>query len=172
MCEIFDKHISTLQKTSIDTCNGKDMTNSQYPVVDFDEVKDEYIDKNSLKLKDIPSSVDAILKKGNDIFFIEFKNGRLDAKDVYDIRKKIYDTLLIYGDITGNTINYTREFVEFILVCNAERNSKENLAETFQKNKMSESSLFSPLFPFEKYCFKKISVYTKAGFKQNFTNNL
>jgi len=170
MCEIFDRHFSTLQMTSIDTANSEDMTDSQYNVVNFDDVKNEYV--SSLKLKNIPTSVDAILKKGNEIFFIEFKNGNLDAKDVYDIRKKIYDTLLIYGDITGKTINYTREFVEFILVCNAEKSSKVNLAERFLKNKMSESSLFSPLFPFEKYCFKKISVYTKEEFKQNFTNNL
>lgn len=166
MCEIFDKHISTLQKTSIDTDNGKDMTNSQYPVVNFDEVKDEYIDKNSLKLKDIPSSIDAILCKGNKIFFIEFKNGRLDANDVYCIRKKIYDTLLIYGDITGKTIEYTRKFIDFILVYNAERNSKEKLALMVQKD------LYSKLFPFKDYCFKDVIVYTKDKFENEFVIKL
>ena len=66
------------------------MTESQYQVISFDDVKEEYI--KDLGLKSVPRSNDALLSlPDGSLVFVEFKNGYIDLKDQYDIRKKIFD---------------------------------------------------------------------------------
>jgi hypothetical protein len=74
------------------------MTDSLLEVVNFDAVKDHYI--TSLKLSTVPKSKDALLVKSDrKSIFIEFKNGCVNKKEEFDIRKKIYDSLLLLTDI-------------------------------------------------------------------------
>ena len=86
-----NENMTTLKETSIDDrdkANPIYMTESMYPAVDFDKVKDEYI--KHLHLKDTPKSNDALIEDRTGKFvFVEFKNGHIDPREVYSIRKKI-----------------------------------------------------------------------------------
>ena len=66
---------NTLENISLDKINSQYMTNSKLEAIDFDEVKNEYI--NSLNLYKFPHSNDALFidKENNIMIFIEFKNG-------------------------------------------------------------------------------------------------
>lgn len=66
------------------------------------------------------------------VFFIEFKNGKIDNKVNFELNKKIYDSLFIlfdlnYKDRNGDlvtSISYTRSKMNYILVYNEEKNSQ------------------------------------------------
>ena len=71
------------------------MTESQLRVVNFDAVKDEYI--KPLRESETPKSNDALMQKLNGSFvFIEFKYGRIDTNAAFSLRRKIFDSLLIF----------------------------------------------------------------------------
>jgi hypothetical protein len=121
--EIFERNVSTLKETSKDNHDGTVyyMTDSLLPTINFDQVKDEYI--RSLQLCENPKSIDAlfITTKGQPIF-IEFKNGFMDKRKCFDVKRKVYDSILIFADITKRSINYTRKNMDYILVYNEEKN--------------------------------------------------
>lgn len=122
---IFRESMSTLRETSKDDHDNMAqdfMTDSEKIVVDFDLVKEKYIEH--LGLSDIPKSNDALLDAGNgDLIFIEFKNGYIDSKKQFDIRKKIYDSTLIFTDIVSAGISSMRQYMEYILVYNGKANA-------------------------------------------------
>lgn len=95
---IFRESLSTLKTTSVDdhdSLTQNFMTGSERTVVDFDLVKERYIEH--LGLSDIPKSNDALLDAGEGkLVFIEFKNGYIDKRMQFDIRRKIYDSTLIF----------------------------------------------------------------------------
>ena len=108
---IFNGHIESLKETSLDDRDGKNalyMTEDEREVINFDEVKKEYISR--LGLSKTPSSSDALLEnsEGHPVF-IEFKNGKVNRQKEYEIQKKIYDSVLIFSDITGCRISDLRE---------------------------------------------------------------
>lgn len=95
---IFENNKKTFKETSKDDHDGSItyMTESQYQVISFDDVKEEYI--KDLGLKSVPRSNDALLSlPDGSLVFVEFKNGYIDLKDQYDIRKKIFDSMLMLG---------------------------------------------------------------------------
>ena len=97
--------------------------------------------------------------------------------------EKIYDSLLILTDIIGESVSYTREHLNYILVYNEVKNSdNENIN---PKTKMQDSpareeiskSIFKlakdrkigfGLDKFKGYCFKEVATYTKEEFEQEF----
>ena len=121
---IFREHVSTFRETCVDQSDGERnalLTQSERKVINFDEVKNEYI--KGLHLTEAPCSNDALFDAGNGILaFVEFKNGDIKGEKVYDLRKKIYDSVLIFSDITDLTISDTRTFMDYILVYNREKN--------------------------------------------------
>ena len=58
---IFNTNIKTLHDTSYDNNNNKYLTNSTYPAIDFDEVKNTYILANSTISTNIMRSNDALV---------------------------------------------------------------------------------------------------------------
>lgn len=116
---IFTNHFSSLKKTSLDNRDGhkKYMTESELTAVCFDDVKDEYVEL--LGMSEIPKSNDALFDEGNGtLVFVEFKSGHIDSQKQFAIRKKIYDSTLIFTDITSTGISYMREQMKYILVYN------------------------------------------------------
>ena len=115
--DIFRKNTATLKEISKDDsdCNNiKYMTESAETAVSFDKVKRIYV--NALKLsEDNAASVDAVMQFPAGVFFIEFKNGKVNKQNVKD---KMHDSLLLFCDIIGKNISYTRENISFILVYN------------------------------------------------------
>lgn len=178
-------HIVTLKETSRDEHDSGTisyMTDSKLPVINFDDVKNDYI--KDLQLSDAPKSNDALLDKGNGkLVFVEFKNGYMDRAKQFAVRKKIYDSTLIFTDILSIGISDMRTCVEYILVYNKKANENNpDLIES--KNKHVQPSLsFDYLAKelgqlakeeyvhfgvkmFEKYCFEKVHTYNEEEFER------
>ena len=121
--ETFRGHISTLKECSKDHSDPgciKFMTESQLEAINFDTVKTKYA--NDLVLsEECAASVDALLETDENIAFVEFKNGKVNNRNIKD---KIRDSLLLFCDLTKQTISDTRKNLDFIVVYNEEK--KEN----------------------------------------------
>ena len=177
--DIFRNHMTSLKETSEDKSHAEYMTDSRCEVVNFDGVKDEYI--KELNLQKVPDSVDAMFTDGNGLLvFVEFKNGKINAKTQYGIQKKIYDTTLIFTDITHSNISELRSNSKFILVYNKEKNKpdkvegeeKSYIQPSDSMNQISqtlaglakEPHIQFGLEMFKNYCFKEVSTLTKEVF--------
>lgn len=175
--EIFKNNKDTLKNISGD--KSEYMTESLLEAINFDKVKKEYC--CSLKLSNLPTSCDA-LYQAEEIFFIEFKNGSMSSGKIYEIHKKIYDSILIFMELTGFKINEVREKVNFILVYN-ESKTKEYLEEDKKRIQTPESynkilkkmgglaKINIPKFnlsQYQKYIVKDVYTYTEKEFEDNF----
>lgn len=187
---ILKNNVSTFKETSIDKHdmnNIKYMTCSERTVVNFDDVKEEYI--KDLSLSEIPKSNDALfLSKDNKLIFVEFKNGFMDNAKKFSVRKKIYDSVIILTDIFNTGISKLKGEMEYILVYNESINSNEKeilekkrfmvqhseafdfFAKSVSKMANTEYVCFG-IKIFENYCFSKVHTYTEAEFEEFLVNN-
>lgn len=182
---IFTNHISTLKDTSLDKREKETyyMTSSARSAINFDDVKNEYI--KSLDMSETPSSNDALFEDGNgSVVFVEFKNKKIDSKTQYRIRRKIYDSIFIFTDLTSTTISTLRKYAKYILVYNEMENKDNNSdKELVEKNKYVQSSssfddiaktlsgyakkeyICFGLRSFVNYCFKEVHTFTEKEFE-------
>lgn len=183
-------YLESLKNTSIDkhdNTNIEYMTNCEKNVINFDKVKENYI--SDLGVSEAPKSNDALLldKHGN-LIFVEFKNGFMDKPKQYGIRKKIYDSLLIFSDITNLNINSLRSNAKYILVYNEIANIKNpDISAEVKAKQVQESQGFNSLAQgirglgseeyvlfginiFKNYCFKSLHTYTKKEFETYIKN--
>ena len=79
------------------------------------------------------ASVDALLETDENIAFVEFKNGKVNNRNIKD---KIRDSLLLFCDLTKQTISDTRKNLDFIVVYNEEKNPLPN---QFKKQAVSDA---------------------------------
>ena len=93
--------------------------------------KDEYVKK--LGLSQAPRSNDALFAEGDEgsIVFVEFRNGTVKE---FIVRKKIYDSVLLYTDITSSWISAMRKSAKFILVTTKER--KQNAKQKTEQKRL------------------------------------
>lgn len=181
---IFQNHISNLKETSLDKHDGLQeyMTQSTRSAINFDGVKDEYV--SSLGLSEIPKSNDALFDEGNgNLVFVEFKNGFMDRPKQFSVRKKIYDSALMFTDITSTGISAMRNNMKYILVYNETVNHSNPDAELQKKQKtaVQPSASFNNIAKtlgqlaneeyvcfgikiFQNYCFKEVHTYTEKEF--------
>lgn len=176
---IFRDNRKSLKELSSDTSDKNNiqyMTESQRQATDFDLVKRLYL--NSLyHSEDDAQSVDALTQTEDTVIFIEFKNGAVHASD---IKTKVRDSLLMYCDITKNTIANTRADSVLVLVYNLEKNPRPNqlkkgepptwrsqvaISRYFAKKGNRELIRFD-LERFEGLCFREVHTYTKEEFEQ------
>lgn len=172
MIDLNDKDFkSTLKELSLDNSNKDDikyMTESELQAINFDLVKRKYA--NNLGLSEEKAhSVDAIviIKKQNLDCFIEFKNGKIDGKTKRNIRDKIRDSLLIYGDIALKNVSYTRKNTIFVLVYNEEKNGRGKSLDKFTSHLMNKAQTEEKRFGLEKFenlYFKEVHTYTEKQF--------
>ena len=148
------------------------MTESEIKAVDFDRVKRLYT--NSLgRSEETASSVDGISHTQDTIVFIEFKNGNVETAKV---KTKVRDSLLIFCDITGTTVAFTRDTAEFILVYNEDRHppspediqpspSRDLIVKGIARLAKQENIRFT-LDIFKNLYFKDVHTYTKKEFDE------
>lgn len=179
--DILNHAMCSLRDTSKDNHDGNDifLTDSMISVVNFDEVKNEYV--KELKAKEVPSSNDALYANGKDLFFIEFKAGDVPRK-VFDIRRKIFESLLIFTDIVNVGISYTRANMSYILVYNEEKNplsekeqremqnsqSRVDIGTYFWEKKAKKHYIRFDLERFERLYFKNVYTVTQTEFEKRF----
>lgn len=182
-CEEFTDvdSIDTLNNTSKDKRNGVYMTNSTISVINFDAVKDKYT--SNLSLTKHPKSIDAmVIKSESKATLIEFKNGVITDREAYGIRRKVYDSILIFTDITDATIKETRDNIDYILVYNSDKNSDPKTKYPESKNRDDIGKILLGygrkklikfgLEMFEGYCFKEVCTYNQEEFEQEFVNKI
>lgn len=192
---IIDEFQSTLEETSYDSDNGTYMVHSQLQVCPFDKVKEWYVSEKIPYANPNPKSNDALYFGERESYFIEFKNGKITNVVNFEINKKIYDSLFIlfdlqYTDKAGkpvNSISYTRENMNYILVYNeenyqqagqttqtkdglkrqremSESQHRTNLYKAVRKLAKEEFVLFG-LDQFRHYFFKNVYTCTQAEFE-------
>ena len=173
---ILARNATTLKETS---CNDQSpskpyMTNSSLEVINFDAVKTEYVD--SLHLSEVPKSNDALLqKKDGSLVFVEFKGGQLDQRLLYDLRKKIYDSILILGDILGETISHTRKNLDYVLVHSDNAFGTPppyDIIVNAVAKKANEKHIQGGLNAFKGYCFREVATLTTDAFEEYLKNEI
>ena len=178
--DILKKSICPINETSIDNHDGNViyMTDSSLDVVNFDRVKELYIE--SLSLHEPPKSSDAYFIHKDKMYLIEFKNGLMDNKKIYDVRRKIFDSLLILTDILQIGISYTRQNLSYILVYNETKNpvdkeekelqispSRVKIADYFLQKGNRKFIRFN-LAGFERIYVKDMFTVTVSEFEEQF----
>ena len=129
--EEFSQNMKPLGQLSEDTKNNTELIFSDLPAVSFDDVKTQYTaalhcsDENAC-------SVDALMQNGDRVLMIEFKNGEVNSGE---IKRKIWDSLLIFCDITKKQVSDTRAESDFFLVYNKSNNELNHQ----EKKKISKS---------------------------------
>jgi hypothetical protein len=165
---------STLELTSRDTVRSVYMTSCKKQVVDFDKFKTDFSKK--LSLGEMPKSCDALcMFSNNELFLIEFKNGQIDDKIRFDIRRKVFESLLMLTEQFNITTGFTRCNMTFILVYNEnnEHSGKTKIAKGLSTLAKDNSfSQFLGLHYFEKLYFRKASAYSRAEFEANFVGKI
>ncbi len=205
--EIFCNNMSTFKDTSFDKAaflrsknnkrkddSGKVsdckkeyyMTLSEIEVIDFDGVIANYA--SSLGIGEHrPCSSDALYKdEMGQFYFVEFKNGKMKMSTQYNVMEKIYNDLLIFCDIMGQTVSFCRENVNFILVYNESKNlseetkeldkidqesSKTKIAKHFTKKAKKKFIRFD-LGKFEGLYFKEVFTFTEKEFEKEFLSKI
>ena len=193
------QYFTTLKEASMNDADKRHimyMVDSEAEVIDFDKVKENYI--SQLHVLDTPKSNDALLEFDGKLYFIEFKDGNMrDA--IFEVKRKIYESLLVFCDITGENISFTRENMNYILVYNKENSRKyiEKLVEKREKNSSSLSKkeinesqsydqflgimgslskinvdIFGLKKQFQKMYFKEVYTYDKEEFTKEFASKL
>ena len=108
----------TMMETSYDDANDEYLSKDKRTVVDFDDVKTQYTADLGVS-NEFAKSVDALFRTNDGyIRLVEFKNGDFVSSEIV---KKVYDSLLIYLDITGQTITDLRENGFFTLVISEDK---------------------------------------------------
>jgi hypothetical protein len=171
--QMLDEFGDTLEQTSEDndektTPKGRGvfMTSSQERVVNFDKFKQSIATK--YKANNSPNSCDVLyMQSENEWFLIEFKNGKIDEKKIFQVRGKIFQSLLLLTEKLDKTISFTRRNLNFILVYN------ENIARIEIGKSLYKLTDNSQFFPFglnglQKLYFKEVYVWNKKEFDSNF----
>lgn len=173
-----NEYETTLQEASWDDNNEKDMTISKLSVINFDDLKKDYVE--NLKLSQIKSN-DALFVNNGDYTFIEFKNGKIDnTEKVFKIYSKIYDSIIIYLDLDvfQGTIENMRNKMTYILVYNkAYRHTEkfEGSEHDFLRKMLISSKAERIRFglrKFKGYCFKNVHTYSKEEFEEKFVKRI
>lgn len=182
--EIFQNNTSSMKQTSKDDANNEYMTECNKEVVNFDKVVKNYCGNICVSSVD---SNDALIvsENGQTATFIEFKNGYVNKKTQYKLLKKIYDSILVFTDITNKGISSTRQFLNYILVYNEEKNPDESNPKTEYRESKSRDEIDKVLLGYgnethikygleflKGYCFKEVNTYTKSEFEELFVSNL
>lgn len=169
----FNNYVSTIEKISYDKDEKEFMLNLQNKVIDFDDFQEAFF---KVFNKKPTCSVDGLLKIGEEWYFIEFKNGKIDRKQKKNISEKVGHSLISFLLNVDEKINFAQNKVSLILVYNEEkcRSSGQSLKKdeyqysperniTFKKLTGNKRALFQ-LGRYEAIYFKHVYTYTKEEF--------
>ncbi|MDK8323171.1 MAG: hypothetical protein QP761_04630 [Campylobacter ureolyticus] len=167
----FEKFKTTIKIISYDKNNCEYMSNSQHEAFNLDLAKDDFmqdLSKNNIKCQHSLCSNDGIFKKNNEVYFIEFKNGK-----IFDNKNKIKNNCkkIIYYKILHSififlsyTSRYTKDKIHYILVYNKEKNSDRVISQKLNNYANNKKYILDLSF-FERY-FKTINCYDKNDFEK------
>lgn len=136
------------------------MTHLQQKAINFDKFQGWY--RSQYKINCDLKSIDALFIPNKDtLLFIEFKSGNVDSTD---IRRKIYDSVIIYLDYKNEMLSDFRNKFEFILVCN--QDTREDLGNSFDERAKDRQHFKSNFKDFEGFFFKRVEIMNPKQFEQ------
>ncbi len=176
--ELRSDYGSALKMTSKDdgSVEAYYMTESMLPVVNFDSAKNSYVRK--LCIPHAPASCDALYYDTDGYYFIEFKNGAIDKKTSANIKRKVYDSMLVFMDKTSAIVGDMREKCTFILVYNNfKRHNEQEYNDYFQASSLNsienavhklagEHLVRFGLYFFRRLYLKDVYTFTCEEFKE------
>ena len=160
-------HQATLRKCSYDAAHNEYMTLSELPVINFDDVKTDYLNHRGYT-EEKAHSVDAIVNGPDQLLYmIEFKNGDI-KKERKSIQLKVRDSILLICDICKRSISYTRKEVVFVLVYNEERSHLDWETKRMLRfvNCSGHSIPFMDLDKIEGFIVRKVHMLTVKQFEE------
>lgn len=197
--DIFINNKKSLLEVSLDDSDEKNPVNmvdadkdiSKDIVIDFDDVKTDFCSKFH-KSNEVFKSADAMFysEVKNKLIFVEFKNGK-----VRDVKTKLKDSLLVFSNIIDINLEFCREYLEYIVVYNYEKNKKyvEQEKDKYKKEEQKKSQSLSreyiegfvkPLFKLAKdeiilwdlklmkdICVSDVHTYTVDEFVKYYSKN-
>jgi len=178
--EMLRDYSDTLEKTSEDSneqVDSKYMTFCKKTVVNVDKFKDNFV--KNMSLEEVPKSCDALyMTSQNEFFMIEFKNGVIDAKKNYEIKVKIFESLLMISEKFSKTTDFMRSNMNFILVYNEDVTHGKEQYENIGVRRVSVPIFKKAHIPdirfglrrFKKLYFKDVFTYSKAEFESEFVS--
>jgi hypothetical protein len=173
---------TTLKETSFDDHNQEYMTQSTLQVINFDKLKEEFFKKINNDTNRMFCSNDALFICNDDeIYMIEFKNGKIDQNTIYNLFWKNFDSILIYMHYKVQDIERIKSNLNYILVYNEEKNkdlpgtnqsisqsnSRNQLGQSLAKKAKKEFIQFG-LGYFKDYIFKDVYTLNKSQFEDRF----
>ncbi len=163
---VFKNHKTQLKNTSSDIINKEYLSDDTRIVIDFDAVKEAYMSDISVPT-DFASSVDAVFSDDEEkIYFVEFKNGDFEG---IKIKKKAYDSILIYQDVVSSKISELRDNGIFILVISDEKyeklSARDKRAMAFASRGKTDYAIYG-LNKLRGYCFKEVHCKKALNFKK------
>lgn len=171
--DIYLKHRSTLKQVSYDSAKREYMVEDEtIPVYDYDGVTGEYTSREQLQYT--PCSNDALYIDDERITFIEFKNGKVEPKNVI---QKAYDSLLVLfdhdmglewrrADFLGN-ISFSRENIDLVLVWDDPNDDpKKQIG-----NHIRKKGMFG-LDKLKQYLYRNICVMSRTEFQRGFIDQV
>lgn len=181
--KIFKTNLCSLENLSKD--NDVPMVLSGVKALNYDNIKKIYLKHkkiNSLRSNDAlydKSNKYEFIEKG-DYFFVEFKNGVLipgtnknecddeKNKKIFEIKEKIYDSVVILLEIIEKDFKFLRENFLYILVYNEEKNSSKSNIKSHVSKKAEENIIKFGLGKFKGYFFKNVYTCTVKEFENEF----
>lgn len=172
--DLFSTNVVALEETSFDDANKVYMTSLSTKVVNFDKVKDDYRKSRQFPAGSKPKSCDALFQSNDELYFIEFRNSQSGRNVVKPIKEKVFASLLIFSDITKNTLSELVQYTNFILVYNEVLNNPRNenptttipaspFINSFIKDLSGLAAVHVPRFGFDclqGFCFKHVFTFT------------
>lgn len=163
---------SKLSDVSLDKANNHPMIDDDRPIINFDHVKDQFaqsISPDGKKPKEGIKSADGYFQSGGRDFFVEFKNGKIDEKDLLT---KIYDTAIVFCNLVNKSPEHLRLNGEFILVYNPNK-IKKNLRARIEAidvlaGPRSDRILHSIYSKVKGYLFNEVHECTPEEFEERF----
>jgi len=86
----------TLRDSSADTDSNQYMTDCEQYAFDFDEIMKRYV--RQFPLSKAPRSNDALIRVGDELYFIEFKNGVINTQENFEISVYTYSEAVFHSE--------------------------------------------------------------------------
>lgn len=186
VAELIKGPIVDIRSTSIDDSdkdNPYPMISSSLPVFCFDDVKDNHI--KTWGLNEVPKSADALhVDQDGSMTFIEFKNCAINNKTKFEVRRKMYESLLVFEDMVPQGLLFSHQNCDFILVFSEDKNkdilAKEDPAEDIPSSESYEEFADCVMNYAEDelihfglaerigFCYRKIHTYNEDEFEEKF----
>lgn len=169
------KFLQPLSRLSFDDANKKVMVDSSLKMINFDQIKDKYkiVFHKGVSLK----SNDALFALNeNELFFIEFKNGKINSDE---LKIKNYDSVILLSVLLDTKIIELKTKLNYILVYNEIKNTHSPIQLSKSRNKIGsylalkskQRFIKFKLHDAKNYLFNDVFTLTVDEFFKYFVNH-